>query len=207
MRLLNRVLKEDVSAISTDELTAHRFPSILVEGKCDFEHNTAAFCEAVDCDATGWKVVQPEEGLIYAACLPDCQVEDLFRGIAQTGKGWRDYIVACFRDRIVGDYSWVPPITSLSIPTVHVVGLLERRFYFWTFIDVDHVRRRLAELSPSLLVSEEGGHIRFETSKGDWFGVRGPRPIENVQYGLASLESALQMLAMETQFDTAELAP
>src|SRR5258707_9281225 len=107
------------------------------------------------------------------------------------------HMVACFRDRIVGDYSWVPPITSLSIPAEVVMGLLERRFDFFVFIDVDYVRRRLAELSPSLSVNEEGGHIGFETSKGDWYVVRGPRPIENVGYGLASLESALEMPAME----------
>ena len=181
MRLLNRVLKEDVSALSTEELTAHRFPTILLEEKGELQHNTAAFSVVANCEAVGWKVVQPEDGLIYAACLPECQAEGLAREITRTGRGWRNYTVACFRDRIMGNYSWVPPITSLSIPTEHVVGLLEHRFYFFVFIDVDHVRRRLTELSPSLSVTVEGGRMGFQTIKGDWYVVSGTSSHESAE--------------------------
>jgi hypothetical protein len=199
MRLLNQVLAEGISTISNTELTAHGFPTALLENEREFQYNTAAFCEVANCDAIGWKVVQPEDGLIYAACLPDCRAENLVRQITRTGRGWRNYAVACFRDRIVGGYSWVPPITSLTMPREHILGLLDRRFYFFVFIDVDHVKRRLAELLPSLSVSDEGGHLSFKTRKEDWDVLRGPRPIENVEYGLASLESALQMLATTPQ--------
>ncbi|MEO8052923.1 MAG: hypothetical protein ABI833_21130 [Acidobacteriota bacterium] len=206
MKLLNRVLNEDVRTVPPDELVAHGFPTMLLEGEIEPQHNTDAFCEVADCDATGWKVVQPEDGLIYAACLPERGAKDFVREVARVGHGWRNYMVTCFRDRIMGDYSWVPPIMLLSIPVQHLVRLLERRFYFYVFIDVDYVRRRLAELSPSLLVSERGGHIRFETIKLDCHIVRGPRSVENVQYGLVSLGSALQMLAMEPHIDPAALA-
>jgi hypothetical protein len=61
------VLKEDTSTVSTDELTAHRFPATFSETETELQHNTAAFCEVANCNATGWKVLQPEDGLIYAA--------------------------------------------------------------------------------------------------------------------------------------------
>jgi hypothetical protein len=105
----------------------------------------------------------------------------------------------------MGHYSWVPSIMSLPLPAEHVVGLLERRFHFWVFIDIDHVKRRLAKLSPDLAVSETGGHIGFTSRSDEWLVVRGHSPIENVQYGLASFETGLQILAIEPQFDRAEM--
>ena len=207
MRLLDRVLKEDVSTLSPEELAAHHFPAMLLddESELELQHHADAFSEVASCDSVGWKVLQPEDGLIYAACLPECPAEELARAITHTGRGWRDYTVACFRNRIVGDYSWVPPITTFNIPVEQLVGLLERRFYFFVFINVDYVRRQLAKLSPSISVSEHGGYIRFESSKEDWYVIRGPRPIENVQYGLLALKNALHLLAMEPQFDPAAL--
>ena len=204
MELLSRVLKEDTSTVSTDELTAHRFPATFVEDETELQYNTAAFCEVVNCDSTGWKVLQPEDGLIYVACLPGCQAIELACAMTRTGRGWRNYMMACFSDRIMGRYPWVPSIMSLPLPAEHIVGLLERHFHFWVLIDVDHVKRRIAQLSPGLAVSDEGGYISFTTRSDDWLAVRGAHPVEGVQFGLASLETALQMLAVEPQFDRVE---
>jgi hypothetical protein len=204
MNLLNRVLRQDVSDICKDELVANRFPSRFLEANTELRYNTEAFVEVSKCDATGWKVVQPEEGLIYVGHSPGRRTEDVVREVARIGRTWSDYTVGWLSDRIMGKYSWVPAITSLSIPTEHIARVLEHKFYFWVFIDIDHMRRRLATLVPSLVVSEYGGHLRFESRNRDWHVLRGPRPIEGVKYGLASLESALQMLAEEPQFDPDE---
>ena len=203
MALLNRVLNEDVVGIPTDDLTAHSFPALLVESKVLRQYNTAAFCEVADCATLGCKVVQPERGLIYAACRPGFSGANLGREVARIGSGWCNYLFASLRDRIMGSHSWVPPITLLTLPQAWTVNLLERRLYFYVFIDVDYMKKRLTELAPSLSVSLTDGGLRLKASGQDWHLVRGTRSIENVQYGLSSLESALHELAEEPQFDPA----
>ncbi len=195
MVLLNQVLQEKFSDLSVDELTAHGFPYAIVEHPCDRTHNTDAFCDVTTLKGHRIRVTQPENGVIYAASVQDCGGEDIAREVMRLGEGWKECIFSCFRDRIMGDYSWVPPITLLGIPVEKILNLLNRNVYFYVFIDVVYLRKRLAELSQSLVVSVEDEMITFSRSEGEWSVVYGPRPIENVKYGLVSLESALKMLA------------
>jgi len=195
MKLLNQVLKEDLSGVSPDDLLIHSLPTHLVEDSSHVDHNLAAFIEVADCLESGCKVVQPEDGLLYAACARGCGADDLIRELAPRERGWRNYLLARLTDRITGEFSWVPPIISLPIPEKIVVGLLRGDFHLWTFLDVDHIKRRLAVLAPSLSVSDDSDCLQMFIHYKDGLHVVGPRPIENVQYGLATLETALQLLA------------
>ena len=104
----------------------------------------------------------------------------------------------------MGHFSWVPPILSLSIPREPIVSLLRGEFYFWVLLDVDHIKRRLADLAPALTAVDESGGLQMVLTNQDGLFVVGPRPIENAQYGLATLESALQMLAARAHLDLSE---
>ncbi len=201
MNLLNRVLKEDIAGVRPEDLITHSLPTHLMEGESHFGHNPAAFVEVAACLETGCKVVQPEEGLIYAACARGCGIEDLVKELSPGERGWRNYLVASFTDRIMGKFSWVPPIMSLPIPEEPLTSLLRGDFYFWVFLDVDHIKRRLADLAPSLTLSVECDCLQMSVHSEDAMSVLGPRPIENVQYGLATLESSLQMLAENARVD------
>jgi hypothetical protein len=204
INLLNKVLKEDTSGVKPDDLVTHSFPTHIIEGERDLDHHVTAFVEVADCLEAGCKVVQPEEGVLYAACARGCSVDDLIRELAPKERGWRNYLLASFTDRIVGKFSWVPPVTSLSIPEEIVVSLLRGDFYFWVFLDVDHIKRRLAELAPSLTFSNESDCLQMVIHSEDGLSVLGPRPIEHVQYGLATLESAMQMLAERASLNLKE---
>lgn len=201
MRLLNSVLKEDVSGINPDDLVTHSLPTQLIEGESPLDHNISAFIDVANCLETGCKVVQPEEGLLYVACARGRGAEDLLRELNPRERAWRNYLLASFSDRITGQFSWVPPILSLSMPREPIVSLLRGDFYFWVFLDVDHMKRRLAELAPALTVSDDSDRLQMTLANEDGLSVLGPRPIENVQYGLATLESALQMLAERAHLD------
>ena len=101
----------------------------------------------------------------------------------------------------MGQYSWIPPILSLDIPTELIARLLTHNFYFYVFIDVGHVKRRITSLAPNVGVTELEGAIAFKIRKGEWSVFLGPRPVERVLYGLGSLGSALQTLATMAEVD------
>jgi hypothetical protein len=204
MHLLNSVLKEDVSGIKPDDLVTHSLPTHLIEGESHLDHNISAFIDVANCLETGCKVVQPDEGVLYAACVRGRGAEDLLRQLNPAERAWRNYLLASLSDRIAGKFSWVPPILSLSIPREPIVSLLRGDFYFCVFLDVDHIKRRLADLAPALAVSDESDYLQMFLASQDGLSVVGPRPIENVQYGLATLESALQMLAARAHPDLRE---
>lgn len=206
MHLLNSVLKEDLTAIRPDELVAHSLPTNIVEDENDFDHNTSSFVEVASSLSTGCKVVKPEEGVLYVASTRECEVADILRELHLASPAAQNCLFASFSDRITGKYSWVPPILSLPIPRDIIVSLLRGDIRLWTFLDVDHIKQRLAEIAPALTVTVESRRLEMFVADQDSLSVLGSRPIENVQYGLATLESALRMLAARARLDLGERA-
>jgi hypothetical protein len=98
----------------------------------------------------------------------------------------------------MGRFSWVPPIMSLDIAPDLLIPLLERRYYFFVFLSLDYIKNRLAELSPEVTMLLDDSRLSFEYRHDGWRIIRSSRPIEDVQYGLTTLESALKSLAEPT---------
>jgi hypothetical protein len=204
MHLLNSVLKEDVTGIRPDDLIAHSLPTNIVEDGNDFDHNTSSFVEVAGSLSTGCKVVKPEEGVLYVAWARECEVADILRELRIASHAAQNCLLASFSDRIAGKFSWVPPILSLSIPRDLICGLLRGDFRFWTFLDVDHIKRRLAEIAPAVTVTVESDCLEMFVAGQNGLSILGLRPVENVQYGLATLESALRMLAARARLEPRE---
>jgi hypothetical protein len=206
MHLLHSVLKEDVTGIRPDDLADHSLPTNILEDEHDFDHNTSSFIEVANCLTTGCKVVRPEEGVLYVASVRECEAVDILRELRLASRAARNYLLASFSDRIAGKFSWVPPILSLSIPRDLIVSLLRGDFRLWTFLDVDHIKQSFVEIAPALTVTVESGRLEMCVDSQEGLSVLGPRPIENVQYGLATLESSLRMLAARARLDLKETA-
>ena len=130
MELLNRVLQENVKGVPTEELIAHRFPSKFVEVEYSLHYHNAAFTEACQVGNSGFRVVQPETGLIYVVSASDCSARRYMPTVLEKGRGWSNVMFSSFGLRIRGRFSWVPSILLQDVPDSQLAALLSRDFYF-----------------------------------------------------------------------------
>jgi hypothetical protein len=207
MKILNELLSTDAVELNKEnfnDLARLGMPSQFVEYASVEKYFVAEFLHACQLDDADFRIVRPEPGLVYIVKKPHI-----------TTDGWLEQVepdlieaeglfsFSALVGRIDGKNAYVAPITLFDIPNSILFDILAGNLNLVVLVSIKRVIDEFAKhdivATPRIdeLFNISGFELReadgsyYRASDDLLIGVIGPRMIHEVQYGLASLTTAI----------------
>jgi hypothetical protein len=190
------VLSERFDVLDSSEFAEYSFPNEFIELNAEWSHHEQVFSEAAKKGREGFQIAQPEDGLVYIAHSFDYPFDEASRALEEYVRGW-EVVFSSLRHRVNGCAHHLPPIVLLDIPADLVASYLDFDYDFMVLVDQRRVRKLLTHLLPTwqcIAGSSGPSSLRMHPEAGPDVDV-GPTALENVHYGLATIDSATTRIA------------